>query len=373
MGWNRAVKQLFSLGVVISVSLVLLVSQAAASAEEHEDDRGMFAYRPATDLRDAAHVMTGREAAPWMPRVLDILQAPRGPSYRLDQVALFDGEGGQPYLVLTWSYGRRSGDFHSHMKNVIEFYRVSVDQQGRVLLTTMREIWSWSAELVWPSGEEVFPGEPTLAVVDFSGGGSGPENSGYRLIQLKRNTVDITPDAFGRTHGFRDIDNDGVFEVVVHDMRWKSYFDSRGAAGPYVGTILERRDGAFVPACSEHINVYERRIVAGEAWLAEDKGWPYEVRAGILLDNLQIGELADARVAYDQLREDTRPNHSQYVRGEAEVVADFGPVLEAAELLAEEPCVLAAMTPDLLGDSSFARPSDYQFSNWLPPRLQNKD
>ena len=350
-----------------------LLSPAGFADAASLDDSSGFYSRADDDLRNAEHVTVGQNAAPWLSRVLDILQVPRGPNYHVEQVALFDGAEGQLFLVVNWSYGEGPNRDHYQIMNILEFYRADVDEQGRVHLTTLREIRAWVVELVWPSGEEVFPGEPTVAVVKFVHGGSGHGASGYRLIQMKRNTVDITPDTFGRTHRFRDADDDGSFEVLVHESRWRDQFGTGGSSGPFVATILKRREGVFVPACREQASYYHNSIASREAWIAKENGWPYESLGGIIFDNLQIGNLDAAQAAYERLRIVTRPNHSQYVRSEADVIRDYFPVLEAAELLMDEQCILAAMTPDMMGESFFARPARYTFNNWLPWELEEAD
>lgn len=305
-------------------------------------------------------MQVGEDAAPWLPRVLHTLKETRGPSYRLWQVALFDGEAGQQYLVLSWKFS-----FEGSM-GIMEFHRVEVDDSGRVQLTILREMRSWLIWLVWPSGETVFPGEATVAVVKFGSGGSGSEGYGYRLIQMKRNTVDITPDGFGRTADLADIDRDGVFEAVVVDMRWRAWFDSRGAAGPHVPVFLERRDEVFEPACKEHADIILRHIGVYEDALARNDRWPYEWQAQIMLNRLQLGQFAEARAAYEQLLDSVDRLGNEYIPTVAEISRDVDPLFDSGQVVVDESCVLNALPPETVRSGERVRTLRYHYKNWAP-------
>jgi hypothetical protein len=341
------------------------VSSAHAIASANSDSKEYMFYlmgphsRP-SDLQSAPHMQVGEDAAPWLPRVLDRLKKVRGPHYNLLQVALFYGDGGQQYLALTWKFS------WSNTVGILEFHRVDIGNDDRVHLTILRELRDRLIWLVWPSGEGVFPGEPTVAVAIFGSGGSGSEGYGYRFIQMKRNTVDITPDAFGRTADLADVDGDGVFEAVVEDQRWKASFDSRGVAGPHVPVILERQAEMFVPACKEHAEIFLRDIGRSLDALAENDRWPYEDQLQIMLDHLQLGQLTQAWADYDQLLEYLDRVDSKYLPTRAEMAAKLLPVLRAARSVLDEPCVLNALPAEAVRTGERIHPLAYRYDNWVP-------
>ena len=139
------------------------------------------------------------------------------------------------YLSVKWG-GRKL------LTPVVEIHKLVASADGSHRLYFMRQFSDVIARLYPPTGQSLFRAEPTIAVVYLGSGGSGSRGYGLRLIQMARNTVDITPDWAGRVVDVVDLDGDGQFEVVAIDGRWAGFFDTRGSAGPHLPIVLERKN-----------------------------------------------------------------------------------------------------------------------------------
>ena len=76
----------------------------------------------AKDLHETAYMKLGREAAPWIPRIMDILESRRPPRWYADQIAVIKGAEGQQYLVVIWKGRRYKGEWVLRTPH-IEFHK----------------------------------------------------------------------------------------------------------------------------------------------------------------------------------------------------------------------------------------------------------
>jgi len=203
-------------------------------------------------VRSSDRMHLGANAAPWLPRMLDDIKSNRPPRWRLAEVALFDGADDRQYLATIWRnpYLLRTPR--------IEFHGVVPDADGRPKLHYYRHFWFDVIDLNFASGQGLFPGEAPVAVVGLLSLGSAPSGNSLRLIQMKRNTVDVTPDAAGRLVDMRDLDGDGTHEAISLFGHWAGYFGTTGAAGPYLPVVSAREGERFVPACRRFSQQLER-------------------------------------------------------------------------------------------------------------------
>lgn len=214
------------------------------SREEFLPTYTSSALRDGLQPSDRMHF--GADAAPWLQQMQDVLKANRPRDWRLDSVALFDGAGGRRYVATFW------GELHWTSRTTrVEFHRFAHDADGRARLYYYRTLTEDSVELNHTSGQGLFPGEAPVAVVGVLSMGTAAIGSSLRLIQMKRNTVDITPDAAGRLIDMRDLDGDGTYEAISVDDGWTGFFDTRGAAGPSCRWYRSASTGAsFRPAAA---------------------------------------------------------------------------------------------------------------------------
>jgi hypothetical protein len=166
------------------------------------------------------------------------------------------------------------------------------------------------------------------------------------MIQMKRNTVDITPDWAGRVVDVADIDGDGRYEVVAMDDRWTGFFETSGSAGPFLPVVLDRVDGRFVPSCRKHAASYHRWNDLSIQNLADPSSMaPYRAEdyASALLAYAQIGALADARRAFTEMMNivEDREHMPGWVDPRKTRQA-FSAVLNGAEKYADAPCPVSA-------------------------------
>jgi len=208
---------------------------------------------PAATLRETPNMKLGSKAAPWFPRTIETLKANRPPRFKLETVALLKGSQDIQYLAVKWG-GLDLGS------PIVEFHKLVPQAGGSHRLYFMRALGDDIVHIRPPTGQTVFRGEPTIAVVDLGSGGSGVSGYRLRLIQLARNTVDITPDWAGRVVDVVDLNGDGQFEVVAIDDRWAGFFDGRGSAGPHLPIVLERKNRQFKPACAAYGAIYRKEI-----------------------------------------------------------------------------------------------------------------
>ena len=307
----------------------------------------------AAELRETAYMKLGRHAAPWVTRFVEVLKANWPPRWFADEFAVFKGVQGQEYLAVLWR-----GQEGVIRTPILEFHKLIHDSEGGTKLKFLREFGRSvrSVALEPPSGERIFPGEAPVAVVDVWGGGLHPTNFGKRLIQLKQNTVDITPPI--RVEKVVDIDGDGVYEVVVADDRWLGYFDMRSGAGPSLQMVLKRENENFHLACRRYAEFYKKRIVAvlDHRWITEfvaampepertarRNAVQAEEMANALLSFVQIGLFDEARKIYRKI--EAHYDGNKVVNGPPAkiVLRDFGEVLAQAETLGHTACPVLAV------------------------------
>ncbi|MDJ0893749.1 MAG: hypothetical protein QNJ92_01295 [Alphaproteobacteria bacterium] len=323
----------------------LLVLTAAPATSLAGDYRIPVYPRPVGSepaLSETPSMKIGPRAANWLPRYLDVLRANRPPRFRLGTVALFAGGTDGRYLGVIWR-----GE--SIQTPRLEFHRFVSSTDGPVRMKYLRAFADREVDLVPPSGLEIFKGESPVAVVRFGSGGSGLDRYGLRLVQMQRNTVDITPDWAGRVVDVVDLDDDGLLEVVAIDPRWAGYFDGRGSAGPHLPVILARVDRAFVPACRTHAAVF-RDWIKSQLLFSNDLGNPSVFRAEALasasLAAAQIGAFGEARRTFAQLEALYVGESPQLTFPPAhQVLHDYSTALDQAEQRPDRHCPASAV-PD---------------------------
>ncbi len=306
----------------------------------------------AAELRETPYMKLGRHAAPWVPRFVEVLQANRPPRWYADEFAVFKGAGGQEYFAVLWR-----GKERLIRTPQLEFHKLIRDPDGRLKLKYLRQFSQnfGSVGLVPPSGERISPDEPPVAVVSIWEGGLSPSNFRTRLIQLKRNTVDITPPF--NVDKVVDIDGDGIYEVVAWDNRWLGSFDQRSAAGPHLPIILKRENKKFHLACSLYPDYYKKRAVAlqDHGWITEflPPGPEHEREArrywlqsedlvGALLSFAQIGSFDEARRIYRKFEALYAENKSKHGPQTDSALKYFGELLARAETLRHSACPVTA-------------------------------
>lgn len=195
-------------------------------------------------------------------------------------------------------------------------------------------------------------------VVKYSLGGIARLGDGLWIFRLSRGVFDVTPDWAGRSEWILDIDGDGDFEVIPSDDRWFGFFFGCSHCGPWVTVVLDRTDGAFVPACRSYPKIFE---ALGENRLAtlrdperDHNPWLlFEYRIGAALELAQIGRVDEAQALYDEtLRlsaerrskgvwlQDERWDPAAY---EEQTKAVFGPLLRGAAEFADTSCSVSAV------------------------------
>jgi len=222
-------------------------------------------------LGDAPYLKVGREAEPWLPRLVDALDRNRPQRYALGQVALLGPADGDRYLVVKWDEPDGFSPWWP-----MEFHKVIRGPDGRRRLKWLRGYAHERARLLAPTGHALAPGEPPVAVMFLASGGSWANGAGIdgyrlRLFQMTRNTVDISPDWAGRLIDVVDLDGDGRYEAVVDDPSWTLQVhpqDPQFDVGPLL--VLARRDGRFVHACRDFAGAYDA-LIRGALASAEDR------------------------------------------------------------------------------------------------------
>jgi hypothetical protein len=201
----------------------------------------------------------------------------------LNRIALFQGASEQQYLAVIWN--------HASVEYQLEFHEIIPRASGRPQIRYLRNFVNGSVDLHPASGKAVFPNEPTIAVVYETTGGTGIENYRLHLIQMKRNTVDITPEWAGRIVDVVDIDGDGRYEVVGMDDWWRGDFGGTGWSGPFLPIVVDRADGEFRPVCRKFTAVYRK-------WI--DNSMQYSMRESATAST-RATDYADAVLAYAQI------------------------------------------------------------------------
>jgi len=194
----------------------------------------------AGSLVETPHMKLGADAAPWLLPFVAVLMRNRPWEYWAETIALFSGGAGTQYLVVEWDAPRASGP------GIIEFHKLLLGTDGRRRLKWLRSIDYPYADISALSARTLFKGEAPVVVANLMDSGSAPYINEVRLIQLKRNSVDITPDWAGRVVNVVDLDGDGQFEVVTDNDHLIVMYNTL-VNGPFLPVILKRTDGHFVP------------------------------------------------------------------------------------------------------------------------------
>lgn len=325
--------------VLILSCLMLLVVPArwrVALAADYEFRVALEGGLPR--LAETPAMTLGPDAAPWIRSFIASLRSRRPPTLYPITIALFRGDANERYLAITWGNQGTSA-------SRIEFHKVVEGPDGRRQIRFMQALSDWAVDLEPPSGTILFPGEPTVAVVSTTRGGSNVNAEALWLIQMELNTVDITPDWAGRVVDVADIDGDGKYEVVVMDSTWAHYFDGRGAAGPHLPVVLDRIHGRFVPACQKYAAVY-RRWIDRDLNYANKESEPPAYRAEALaeayLATIQIAALDEARALYGRLVDVARSHPSVTENGIESLRRDYYPLLVMAPQFTKFGCVVGA-------------------------------
>jgi len=296
--------------------------------------------RPSADEGGAAeppHLKLGVDAEPWLPRFMEVLEGNRPRDYVSGMVALIAGDRGARYLVVKWIDRFRP----ESMFPPLEFHKVVVapgDERRLRWLRTFRE-YPYLHEL---TRQVLFRGEPPVAVVNLWHGGSGTTGMRIRLIQLKRNSVDITPDWAGRLTDVVDLDGDGQYEAITDEWRWR---DGLAAihARPVVEAVLSRVEGSFVHDCRRFADWY-RDGAEGDRRLARDRrSADYDVAPFLsraFLGYVQGGLFDAARALLPELADAaTRYPTTEFTAEQA--VEDHVDMLEWADRRPEQACPLS--------------------------------
>jgi len=356
--------------VSFMMGTLLLIQTTGAIAAERPEDEDSFTFMAVPDSNNwikgkvtLAKAAFSEGAAPWLPHVLGILKKNRPPTFQLEQVGIFQGQRDEKYLALNWHQGK------SAQQSRIEFHKIeTVD--GRVRLKFLRRISPFDhVSLHNPSGQVVFPNEPTIAVISH-GGGSLYLNYGLRMIQMKRNTVEITPDWAGRIVDVVDLDKDGVHEVVAMDDRWSHFFSGCGGCGPSVPIVLIRKSGQFHPACKAFKSHYIADIRSTLQFVDKSRREQqhgkgiyvslYQSLAPNVLSYIQIGAFTAAKKTLGDLviaaKEEGNPTHGE------RAARVFGSLIDKAKENKDYSCVLSATNATPLHDGAIKRIEHFRFA-----------
>jgi hypothetical protein len=245
----------------------------------------------AGSLVETARMKLGADAAPWLLPFVVALMKKRPWAYHAETLALFSGEAGAQYLVVEWDAPRASGP------GIIEFHKVLLGTDGRRRLEWLRSLDYPYADISALSGRTLIEGEAPVVVVNLMDTGSAPYINKVRLIQLKRNSVDITPDWAGRVVNVVDLDGDGQFEVVTDNDHLVVMYNTL-VNGPFRPVILTRTGGDFVPDCRRFHGLFEDRSRSVESFALGQSDDPLGQLSWFteaFLGFLQAGAFDDAR------------------------------------------------------------------------------
>jgi hypothetical protein len=260
------------------------VGEPDVALREDDDTPRVLAYRP-----------SGRPV--WYGRVLGRLASAKPPAYRLAQHVLFRRGGKPSFLAVVW----RKSAYGPH---IFELYRVEVRSERDVRLRWVRTIEDALLAIVDPSGHDVHGDGVPVLFLEYGSLGSGFDGYGLRVLRLERSSVDVTPDAYGRSEGAGVAGARLRHVLLVSDDRWANLFDGCGMCGPFVTVAMVWQDRRYHPACRSFTAYYDRARSRYERWLAESnrKGMAgyFEYRAGALLNLLQAGRVEEARRHYGE-------------------------------------------------------------------------
>ena len=89
--------------------------------------------------------------------------------------------------------------------------------------------------------------------------GSGKAGYGQKIIRLSEEAVDITP-SHARPSDLDDLDGDGKPELIADQDYWGLSVHTCGACGVSVPAVLVWREGAFIDACRQFPEYYDKLI-----------------------------------------------------------------------------------------------------------------
>ncbi len=352
---SNAVAARVRLAWMIGLVTALPAGSADGGAKDYRFPVDPYKSGPEATLRETPNMKLGVGAAPSLPRIIEMLKANRPPRFRLQTVALFGGSRNVQYLAVEWGG-------QTEQTPVVEFHKLVTSAEGVKRLYFMRDFRDRFAVIQPPTGVTVFRDEPAIAVVFLGSGGSGLWGYKLRLIQMARNTVDITPDWAGRIVDVVDLDGDGQFEVVAIDGRWAGFFDGRGSAGPHLPIVLERKNRLFVPACNGYAEIYRREVDLYERYAAERSApdpWKAEFLASALLSAAQIGAFSEADRLLSALKAVYDDQTWEPTAAKAPIViAEFSRVLADAKRYRASACAASA-TDSRGGHYGFIRRAEH--------------
>ena len=270
---------------------------------------------------------------------LNILKENRPPRYVAEQAVLVKGMNDVEYLIVKWNGCDRNCPS-------IELHRLRNISNGGVNIKFLRQISGEILNIIKPTGQTVFANEPAVAVIFHGSGGSGSEQYYIHVIQMKKNSVDIIPDWVGRPVDLVDLDQDGSYELVTIDPRWRAFYDIRGAAGPHIPVIFRRKDSQFIPACRDFKLLYTKSIEElYTSFLQDGLEWgDWEYQASIVLRYIQIGELEKAQTVYNELLQGIAahisPNNEYYGNSLGRTKKTLGQAIEKARSNSNAQCAL---------------------------------
>ena len=151
-------------------------------------------------LGETADLKLGPNAAPWLPRFIEARRAKQKITGAPRQIALFRGDDTTSYLAVWWPSVTRESRF--------DVYKITNTNAGTAAVGPVRTVRSYSVSFDYPSGLRIFAGEPPIATITIHRYSMSPLDIDRRLILMRGNTVDITPDWAGPIVDVVDIDGD---------------------------------------------------------------------------------------------------------------------------------------------------------------------
>jgi hypothetical protein len=286
-------------------------------------------------LVESPHLKLRAGAAPWLPPIIAVLRGNRPPVFHPDAISLITGEGGTQYLVVDWNGPR-------WLFPRVEFHKVIRDADGRHRIKWLRSIDYLYADVSAVSGRVLFEGEAPVVVVNLMDSGSSPFIDELRLIQMKRDSVDITPDWAGRVVNVVDLDGDGRFEVVTDNHQLVVRIGER-IHRPFLPAVLTRAKGRFVYDCRRFADVFVDR---GQDLERSARWEDVPVHRSALFSEAFLGFVQAG--AYEEARRMQRLvtglafNHPDDDFTAEQIDEDLSAVLEWAKKHPEEACPVSA-------------------------------
>jgi hypothetical protein len=323
--------------IAFLAALACLLSWGSAAIAEDDHSSGKYqvpnlpdvldltAETPASEL--PGWMKLGVNSEIWLPPLIESLEKQR-PGRKVTVVALIQGPEGERYLVTRWVQ-------HEWLVEYVDFHKVLVTREGRPYLKFLRRVNGQRdyeyAKIVKPTGRFSRISSAPVIVIELCSCGSDYRGHRLRLIEMRRNTVDITPDRIERVTDIVDLDGDGRSEIAAMDDRWAGMYDTRGAAGPRLPVILSAAD-RLRPACRDHAEALRRALNWNNKLAREDKYdcTRAESVAANLLIHAQLGEFDAALGKLDELNALLDPAGERCFTTAAESAAIFKEVIESA-------------------------------------------